>query len=213
MNPRNYSLTDRLLGEANHALNVLSNSVMAERPTPSTEAPPKTLNLEAKQHSREMMRVNHTGEVCAQALYQGAALVARDEQTRQFLLKASQEEIDHLAWCYERLQELKTHPSYFNLFWYTNSFLIGMISGLFGDQWSLGFVDETEKQVEAHLDDHLQRLSEDDSKSRKIVEVMQADEIAHSQKAQKKGARELPPPIKLLMKVQAKVMTTLAAKI
>jgi len=159
------------------------------------------------------MRVNHTGEVCAQALYSGQAAVARDGGTRDQMLAAAAEETDHLAWCGERLDELHSRPSLLNPLWYAGSFAIGAAAALVNDRVSLGFVVETERQVEAHLGEHLQKLPDDDARSRAIVAQMQADEARHGQNALAAGAIELPPPIPSLMRFASAVMKAVAYRI
>jgi ubiquinone biosynthesis monooxygenase Coq7 len=156
------------------------------------------------------MRVNHTGEIAAQALYEGQAFAARSGGTREFLRKAAREETDHLAWCEARLRELNSRPSLLNPLWYAGSFAIGMVSGAFGDRTSLGFVAETERQVEGHLDEHLSRLPPEDVRSRAIVAAMRDDEIAHGAAAQSAGASPLPAPVRMLMRQAARVMTRTA---
>ena len=157
--------------------------------------------------------MNHVGEVCAQALYQSQKLVARDPQIKEMLNHSGQEEIDHLAWCETRLQELGSHTSYLNPFWYAGSFAIGLAAGLAGDKWSLGFVAETEKQVENHLESHLEKLPPEDHRSRAIVDQMRLDEIEHGQAAIRSGGAELPEPVQKIMQMMSKVMTATAYKI
>ena len=157
-----------------------------------------------------LMRVNHAGEVAAQALYHGQALFARSDQTRDLLFRAAEEEGHHLAWCEMRLRELGSHTSRLNPLWYAGSFAIGAVAAALDDRISLGFVTETERQVEGHLNEHLQRLPAGDARSRCIVETMKADEARHAHTAQAAGAAELPLPVRLLMKVTAKVMTRTA---
>ncbi len=159
------------------------------------------------------MRVNHVGEVCAQALYQSQALTARDETVRSQFRQAAAEERDHLAWTARRLDELGAHRSRLNPFWYAGAFVIGALAGRFGDTVSLGFMAETERQVEAHLNGHLDRLPEGDTRSRAIVAQMKADEIAHAEAATAGGGLPFPTPVRQGMKLAAKVMTTIAAKI
>jgi ubiquinone biosynthesis monooxygenase Coq7 len=156
------------------------------------------------------MRVNHAGEIAAQALYHGQALVARSAATRELLLKSAREETDHLAWCETRLKELESRPSLLNPLWYAGSFAIGALTGLLGDRTSLGFVVETERQVEGHLDEHLARLPPDDDRSRAILEAMRNDEIAHGTNARAAGGAELPSPVRSLMRSTARVMTSTA---
>jgi ubiquinone biosynthesis monooxygenase Coq7 len=159
------------------------------------------------------MRINHVGEVCAQALYVGQALVARDAATRAQLLRAAQEETDHLAWCADRLRELDSRPSLLNPLWYAGSHAIGVVAGLRGDGWNLGFVVETERQVEAHLNEHLQSLPEADLRSRAILETMKSDEARHAANAEAAGARVLPPPIPSLMAAASRLMKTVAYRV
>jgi len=160
--------------------------------------------------SAALMRVNHAGEIAAQALYHGQALVARTAPTRELLLKAAHEETDHLAWCETRLKELDSRPSLLNPLWYAGSFAIGAMAALLGDRTSLGFVVETERQVEGHLEKHLARLPPDDARSRAILETMRSDEIAHGMTAKAAGAAELPTPVRMLMRSTARVMTSTA---
>ena len=156
------------------------------------------------------MRVNHSGEIAAQALYHGQALIARSRATRELLLKAAHEETDHLAWCETRLKELDSRPSLLNPLWYAGSFAIGAMAALLGDRTSLGFVAETERQVEGHLNEHLARLSPEDARSRAILQTMRTDEIAHGMSAKAAGGAELPSPVRSLMRSTARVMTTTA---
>jgi ubiquinone biosynthesis monooxygenase Coq7 len=159
------------------------------------------------------MRVNHVGEVCAQALYQGLALTARDAGTRNSLERAAHEEADHLAWSADRIQELGGRPSLLNPLWYAGSLALGVGAGLLGDRWSLAFLAETERQVEEHLSGHLERLDSADARTRAVVETMRADEARHRQTAIALGAAELPTPVRLAMRAMAKVMTTVASRI
>jgi ubiquinone biosynthesis monooxygenase Coq7 len=156
------------------------------------------------------MRVNHAGEVAAQALYRGQALVARDPEVREFLLAAAREEGDHLVWCAARLEALGARTSVLDPLWYAGSVAIGALAGLAGDRISLGFISETERQVEGHIDAHLERLPPDDAASRAILDQMKADEIRHGRHARERGGAELPLPLRALMRVTAKVMTTSA---
>jgi ubiquinone biosynthesis monooxygenase Coq7 len=171
------------------------------------------MDAPARQHAAGLMRVNHTGEVCAQALYVGQAAVARDEATREQLLAAAQEETDHLAWCGDRLRELDSRPSLFNPLWYAGSYAIGLAAGLRGDGWNLGFVVETERQVEAHLAENLKTLPAEDLRSRAIVETMKSDEARHADNAEAAGARKLPKPIPRLMALSAAIMKAVAYRI
>jgi ubiquinone biosynthesis monooxygenase Coq7 len=163
-----------------------------------------------RRESAALMRVNHSGEVAAQALYHGQALVSRSAATRNMLLHAAREEADHLAWCETRLKELDSRPSLLNPLWYCGSFAIGALAAAAGDRTSLGFVVETERQVEGHLDEHLARLPSGDARSRAILNVMRTDEIGHGATAKAAGASELPAPVRVLMRHAARVMTTAA---
>jgi ubiquinone biosynthesis monooxygenase Coq7 len=186
---------------------------ITERANPAVNMDEPTLSDQDKRHSAGLMRVNHAGEIAAQALYQGQALTARNSQVRENMERAAQEENDHLDWCENRLKELDSHTSYLAPFWYAGSLAIGAIAGVAGDKWSLGFVVETERQVEKHLDDHLDDISEDDSKSRAIIEQMKEDEVHHADMALKAGGTPLPAPVKGLMKLTSKVMTKTAYRV
>ncbi len=207
---RRYNLLDTLLIEVDGFCQTVFGNPSAKRENPARNCEEQKMDAAQQRDSSGFMRVNHTGEVCAQALYRGHALVARDPKTKATLEQCSDEENDHLAWCDERLQQLNSHQSYLNIFWYLNSFTIGVLAGIAGDEWSLGFVEETEKQVAAHLASHLKKLPLQDHKSRAIVTQMKQDEIAHGQTAQQAGAKELPGPIKKLMGLQSKLMTSVA---
>jgi ubiquinone biosynthesis monooxygenase Coq7 len=159
------------------------------------------------------MRINHTGEVCAQALYLGQAQVSQSEQTRLHLQQAADEEADHLQWCHQRLQELGSRPSLLNPLWFAGSYAIGMAAGLKGDGWNLGFVSETERQVEAHLLEHLETLPPEDRRSRAILAVMKADECRHAEHAENAGARRLPAPIPELMALSSRLMKAIAYRL
>ena len=205
---------DRLIIEFDTALRSVVGGANAGRPTPDSLSNTKySLDAAERKHAAGLMRVNHVGEVCAQALYQSQKLVARDPQIREMLEHSAQEEMDHLAWCETRLKELDSHTSYLNPFWYAGSFAIGLLAGLAGDKWSLGFVAETEKQVEAHLENHLEKLPIDDQRSRAIVDQMRIDEIEHGQAALHAGGVTLPEPIQKIMQTVSKIMTTTAYKI
>jgi 3-demethoxyubiquinol 3-hydroxylase len=179
-----------------------------ESGAPASERTP--LSETEKRASAALMRVNHAGEIAAQALYHGQALVARSAATRSLLLKAAHEETDHLAWCETRLKELDSRPSLLNPLWYMGSFAIGAAAALLGDRTSLGFVVETERQVEGHLDEHLARLPADDARSRAILQTMRTDEIAHGMSAKAAGGAELPSPVRFLMRNTARLMTSTA---
>jgi 3-demethoxyubiquinol 3-hydroxylase len=211
---RDYSTLDRLLIEAERAL----ATAFAPAPEPGETNPAgdladPDLDDAARRHAAGLMRINHAGEVCAQALYFGQASVSRDADLRVHLHRAAAEEIDHLAWCAERLQELGARPSVFNPLWYAGSFALGAAAGMVGDRVSLGFVVETERQVEAHLGDHLQRLPEGDLRSRAIVRRMQADEARHADDALERGAVALPQPVPRLMAAAAGFMKWVAYRL
>jgi 3-demethoxyubiquinol 3-hydroxylase len=200
------SLLEPFIVAADRALRSLFAPAHASRPTPGDDRTAELSDTERRE-SAGLMRVNHSGEVAAQALYHGQALAARSERTRDLLLKAAREETDHLAWCEQRLRELDSRPSLLNPLWYAGSFAIGATAAAFGDRTSLGFVSETERQVEGHLDSHLARLPPQDGRSRAIVDAMRADEIAHGSSARAAGASELPAVVKILMRTTAKIMT------
>ncbi len=213
MSLRTLTPLDRLLADAENGLATLFASPAAERPYPAIATPDVELAEDERRHAAGLMRINHVGEVCAQGLYFGQAAVARDEDTRAHLLAAAQEETDHLAWCDQRLRELGSRPSLFNPLWYAGSHAIGVLAGLRGDGWNLGFVVETERQVEAHLEEHLESLPPADLRSRAILGVMKADEARHADNAEQAGARVLPPPIPSLMAAASKLMKTVAYRL
>jgi ubiquinone biosynthesis monooxygenase Coq7 len=207
---------DALLTAADSALRTVFARHHANRPTPMWAETPAAVQLHAseKREAAALMRVNHVGEVCAQALYTAQALATQNNALRQHLQTACHEETDHLAWCEQRLQELGGRPSLLNPLWYAGAFTIGYAAAkLGGDRMSLGFVVETERQVEAHLESHLGLLPAHDGQSRAIVAQMKLDEAQHAKEAQQAGAAELPAPFKALMKVAAQVMTTVAHRI
>ncbi|MFO1326441.1 MAG: 2-polyprenyl-3-methyl-6-methoxy-1,4-benzoquinone monooxygenase [Rubrivivax sp.] len=203
---------DEWLVSADNALRTLSGAVTASRPNPAPVEPDPLPDAD-RQVSGPLMRVNHVGEVCAQALYQAQALTARSDARRQLLLAAAREEGDHLAWTAQRLDELGTRPSLLNPLWYAGSFAIGLAAGRLGDARSLGFVVETERQVEQHLAGHLQRLPLADLRSRAIVEHMRHDEVRHGADARDAGGADLPLPVRWLMRAAARVMTTTAHRV
>ena len=209
---RHLSPLDRLLVEAQRALETTLGDPAAARPYPATAADPELADP-ARRHAAGLMRINHVGEVCAQGLYFGQAAVARDPATRQHLLEAAQEETDHLAWCAARLRELDSRPSLFNPLWYAGSYAIGTLAGLRGDGWNLGFVVETERQVEAHIGEHLESLPDADLRSRAILRVMKDDEARHADHAEAAGAKPLPQPIPALMAAASKLMKTVAYRV
>jgi len=183
------------------------------RENPAGDIPPADLDDEERRHVAGLMRINHSGEICAQALYAGQAATARHDKTRAAMQQAADEEIDHLAWCEDRLQELDSRPSILNPLWYAGSFAIGAIAGLVGDEWSLGFVKETENQVEAHLADHLERLPDGDERSQAILDQMKTDEARHAEMAEEAGAHDLPKSIQSAMAFTAGIMKTLSYRI
>jgi len=201
---------DLLLAQADRALKTLASATTASRPSPAGRPLDPPLDESERRHAAGLMRVNHAGEIAAQALYQGQALTARGAEVREKLHRAAEEEGDHLAWCEERLRELDSRTSVLNPLWYAGSFAIGALAGALGDRVSLGFVAETERQVEGHLDEHLQRLPRNDERSRRVLAQMKADETRHGENARAAGARELPAPVKLLMKLTSRVMTRTA---
>lgn len=207
---RRISRLDSLLGELQHALNSTAASAQARRVNPAQDERDLEMSPQQLRHSAGLMRINHTGEVCAQALYIGQASVAESGATRSQLLEAAAEETDHLAWCEARLTELDARPSRFNPLWYLGSYAIGVAAGLKGDGWNLGFVSETERQVEAHLAEHLDSLPAEDRRSRAILAVMKADEIRHAEHAESHGARKLPAPIPALMALSSRLMKAVA---
>ena len=206
MNVRSFSRIDRFLGEIDKAIKVLSAPARASRDTPAPQQNEALTEADRAESSR-LMRVNHSGEVAAQALYQGQALTARNADVSAAMRHAAAEEADHLAWCEQRLRELNGRTSILNPLWYVGSFVIGAVAGAIGDRASLSFVAETERQVEAHLRGHMQRLSGADKRSRAIVEQMTHDEMQHGARAASLGGRELPHPVGAAMRLTARLMT------
>src|SRR5689334_18653134 len=210
---------DTFISAADRALRALLAPPAAGRPVPvPTRKTPQSadeaaLSPDERRESAALMRVNHAGEVAAQALYHAQALFARDPGVREFMLHAAREETDHLAWCETRLKELGSRPSVLNPLWYAGSFGIGALAALMGDKASLGFVAETERQVEGHLQSHLEKLPADDARSRAIVEAMRHDEVGHGRQAESAGAASLPGPIRELMRRTARVMTHTAYRL
>jgi ubiquinone biosynthesis monooxygenase Coq7 len=214
MRARKLTPIDRLINQADQALQtVFGEPVGSDRENPSQQQRDGKLSSTDKAKSLCLMRVNHAGEVCAQALYQGQALTARQETTRTQMKQAATEENDHLVWCRQRIRELGGHTSLLNPVWYTGSLALGAASGLVGDKWSLGFLAETEHQVVRHLDGHLQRLPADDNKSRAILEQMKEDEARHKATALSAGGTELPFVVRKLMTLASRVMTYTAYRI
>lgn len=202
----NLTLRDALIAAVDEGLRVLSAGRPPSRPSPARAVDDARLTQDEKRVSAALMRVNHAGEIAAQALYTGQAIGARSAATRDHLLTAAREERDHLIWCRERLDELGGRPSALGPFWYAGSFCIGLVAGSFGDTASLGFVAETEHQVEAHLEDHLDRLPAADEKSRAILREMAADEAHHGTTARLAGGRPLPPPVRTLMSFGGEIL-------
>jgi ubiquinone biosynthesis monooxygenase Coq7 len=207
------SLADRAILELDRALRSLAGVNRAARPNPAAAVEEAPLADEARAHAAALMRVNHVGEICAQALYQGQSLTARDPRARQELEQAAREEQDHLAWSAERIRELDGRPSLLNPVWYAGALAMGAAAGAFGDRWNLAFLAETERQVEEHLSGHLRKLPAADERTRKLVDAMRADEAKHRQTAVRLGAEALPAPLRLAMRCAAKVMTTVAYRV
>jgi len=203
---------DRLLNEADKALRTVEAKPRARQQRPDADDDGE-LDADASQLSARLMRVNHSGEIAAQALYRGQALVARDAALRRELLQAADDEHDHLAWCQDRAEELGGRTSVLAPLWYAGSFAIGVTAGLAGDRYSLGFLDETEQQVAEHLDGHLQRLPQADATSRHILTRMRADELQHAHRARELGGKTLPTPVKKGMRLLSKVMTTVSFRL
>lgn len=211
MHSRHLTPLDKLLASANNALRtVAAPAGRPARSNPAKDIADADLDAKQKAHAAGLMRVNHAGEVAAQALYQGHASVARNKAIEEQMQRAADEEFDHLAWCEQRISELGYQPSRLGPVWYAGAFVVGAASGLLGDKWSLGFIAETEKQVCAHLDSHLDRLPQNDAKSRAIVEKMRDEEAAHGENAIDAGAAQLPRPIVRMMQATAKIMTKTA---
>jgi ubiquinone biosynthesis monooxygenase Coq7 len=206
-------LIESLIQNFDRALRTVAGVVRAGRPSPAGDIPEAVHAEDARGEVAALMRVNHVGEVCAQALYQGQALTAKAQANREALEHAALEEQDHLVWSAQRIAELGGRESLLNPLWYAGSFALGAAAGALGDRWSLAFLAETERQVEEHLSGHLERLPEDDARTRAVVEAMRADEARHRQSAIVLGAAELPAPAKAAMRVMAKVMTTVSQRI
>src|SRR5271157_4919819 len=207
MNSRIFSLSDRVLGEIDRAIKVLASPVHTVREAAAAPAGEPALKESERLESIRLMRVNHAGEVAAQALYRGQALTARDSAVSDAMRQAAAEEMDHLAWCEQRLSELHGRTSFLNPLWYAGSFAIGAVAGAFGDRASLGFITETERQVESHLNDHMERLPEADRRSRLILEQMAEDEVRHGATALALGGKELPIALRGAMRLVSRVMT------
>jgi ubiquinone biosynthesis monooxygenase Coq7 len=213
---RRYSLADRVLAEVGTALEVLSGASRASRPNPAgpymAASAPELSQAEAR-HAAGLMRVNHVGEVCAQALYRGQALMCKETSVRKVFETAAQEEVDHLSWCRDRIRELNSHTSLLNPLWYAGSFGLGVLASAAGRERNLGFMAETERQVEAHLERHLIDLPAQDSRSRAVVQQMKEDEVHHRETAEQHGGTPLPMPVRGIMTAMSKVMTTLAYRV
>jgi 3-demethoxyubiquinol 3-hydroxylase len=208
MNQRAYSALDRVVVNFDQAVRaVFGRPQVTERPDPAAGLPEPDLSDAERRHIARLMRINHTGEVCAQGLYQGQALTAHLPEVRAKMERSAQEENDHLAWCEDRIEALGDRKSLLNPLWYAGSFAIGAAAGLAGDRWSLGFVVETERQVESHLDDHLEQVPDHDAKDRAVLEQMKADEVHHAEVARAAGGADLPAPIRWGMRLASKVMT------
>jgi ubiquinone biosynthesis monooxygenase Coq7 len=210
---RHLTLADRLIQELDRGLRTVAGANVSARPNPAGDAPDSVEGPAARAKAAALMRVNHAGEIAAQALYHGQALTARNPAVRQSLLDAARDETDHLAWCEERVRELDSRTSVLAPLWYAGSFAIGALAGLAGDRTSLGFVAETEKQVVEHLDSHTHELPEGDERSRRIVAQMRADEDRHGADARGAGASDLPRPIRGLMRRTARIMTRTAYRL
>jgi ubiquinone biosynthesis monooxygenase Coq7 len=203
-------MIETLIPEFDKVLRTLFVPAPTQRPMPGEDLPEAALDHAEKRHVAALMRINHCGEVCAQALYQGQALTCRDPEIKRALEQAAWEETEHLNWTERRIAELGGRKSLLNPLWYAGSLTLGLVAGKLGDDWNLGFLAETERQVETHLGSHLAQLPAQDQKSREVLEQMKADEISHAEKAVHYGARQLPDPIKRAMKLSSTVMTKTA---
>ena len=211
MESRHFSPIDEFISAFDQGLRtIFGKPEVTERADPADSVAESELNDKEKDLAIRLMRVNHAGEVAAQALYQGQAIAARNSQVKNQMQRSADEENDHLAWCEKRVKELGGHTSRLGPFWFMGSFAIGSIAGLAGDKWSLGFVVETERQVEKHLDAHLEKISKNDEKTRAILQQMKIDEAQHASKALRAGGAPLPAPVKQLMRLTSKVMTKTA---
>jgi len=211
---RSYTPVDRLIIGIDSALRMATRqSVEAQRENPADSVPEIVMEEEQRRHAEGLMRINHAGEVCAQALYAGQAATARNPDVQAEMQQAANEEIDHLSWCKERLDELEGKPSMLDPIWYAGSFAIGAAAGLAGDGWSLGFLKETENQVEAHLEGHIEKLPPEDARSRAILDQMKIDEAKHAKMAEDSGAYDLPRPVRRLMKLTAGVMKAVSYRV
>ncbi len=208
-NPTRFNV-DRCVLEFDKVLRLILGEPVARRPSPAESIPEENLNDEVRRHAAALMRVNHCGEVCAQALYQGQSLASSNENIKGALAKAAREEADHLAWSAQRVRELGGRLSLLNPLWYAGSLALGYAAGRLGERWNLGFLAETERQVEQHLQGHVEKLGGRDAKTRAVIESMQREEAGHRRTAETLGARELPEPARLGMRLAARLMTTLS---
>lgn len=206
-------MIDRLIHEFDKALRTVFAPAPTRRPMPGADLPEAEMDEAERSHAAALMRVNHCGEVCAQALYQGQALTSHDPAVKKVMEEAAWEETEHLNWTARRIAELGGRKSLLNPLWYGGSLAIGIAAGKLGDAWNLGFLAETERQVEAHLDSHLAILPESDRRSRAVLDQMKADEVRHAETAVRMGAHELPPPFKVAMQLSSKLMTTLSYRV
>jgi 3-demethoxyubiquinol 3-hydroxylase len=215
MKSREYSALDRGIMALDAVIGEFSrpSSVRNKRPYPATSHSQPNLDETEREHVSGLMRVNHAGEIAAQALYKAQALTARDKELKKAMQQSADEEVDHLEWCESRLKELNDHTSYLEPVWYLGSFSIGIVAGCFGDKWNLGFLAETEYQVVKHLDEHLEQLPEKDDRSRSILEQMREDELHHATIAETAGAKTLPKGVKRLMNLTSRIMTKTAYRI
>lgn len=207
------SLLDRCIVHFDRALRTLAAPARSARPVPGGDLPEADLDEKTKKHTAALMRVNHVGEICAQALYQGQALTARTHQASEALCKAANEEVEHLAWTHQRVQEMGGRLSLLNPVWYAGALSIGVAAGLAGDRWSLGFLAETERQVEAHLAFHLEKIAPDDARTHSILSQMKVDEGAHADMAIALGAHALPSFVRVGMRLASRVMTSVAYRV
>jgi ubiquinone biosynthesis monooxygenase Coq7 len=211
---RHFSPIDRAINIMDQALRLSTGQAPEPaRANPAGEVANSDMDEDTRRHVAGLMRINHTGEICAQALYAGQAATARNKEVKEEMNSAAQDEIDHLAWCAQRLQELDSKTSILNPLWYAGSFAIGAAAGIAGDGWSLGFLKETEIQVEAHLEDHLEKLPEQDKRSQAILDQMKTDEARHAEMAATAGAYDLPQPVKDAMSLASKIMKAVAYRI
>ncbi|UOF94084.1 MAG: 2-polyprenyl-3-methyl-6-methoxy-1,4-benzoquinone monooxygenase [Bordetella sp.] len=214
ISPNNFNLFDSILIEFERSLYVLFGTPISNQPNPAkTKESNNNLSFEDKVHSCGLMRINHIGEICAQALYRGQSLICKESEAKELLRKAADEELDHLIWCHHRIKELGGNSSILKPLWYVSSFFLGVIAGVFGEPYNLGFVVETEKQVESHLEKHLLILPKNDQRSREILEKMKEDEKKHADEAKNAGGVELNFLICIVMSLMSKIMINISYKI